>query len=118
MTIVEAVNNVLRNYIKLCYVYFKFELTKSKIGSSTQIFKFLTFEVILFIFSRINLRKKNKKIFSCGALLLYVVHEPVQGTCSALCACNSHPNFRPNICVFANLPVYRKLIHDNISLAF
>ena len=25
-----------------------------------------------------------------------------------------HPNFHPNILVFANLPVHRKLIHDNI----
>ena len=29
-----------------------------------------------------------------------------------------HPNFHPNILVFANLPIYRKLIHDNISLVF
>ena len=25
-----------------------------------------------------------------------------------------YPNFHPNILVFANLPLYRKLIHDNI----
>ena len=25
-----------------------------------------------------------------------------------------HPNFHLNILVFANLPIYRKLIHDNI----
>ena len=24
-----------------------------------------------------------------------------------------HPNFHPNILLFANLPIYRKLIHDN-----
>ena len=29
-----------------------------------------------------------------------------------------HSNFHPNILVFANLPVYRKLIHDNISIVF
>ena len=29
-----------------------------------------------------------------------------------------HPNFHPNILVFANSPIYRKLIHDNISLVF
>ena len=29
-----------------------------------------------------------------------------------------HPNFHTNILVFANLPIYRKLFHDNISLAF
>ena len=27
-----------------------------------------------------------------------------------------HPNFHHNILVFANLPIYRKVIHDNISL--
>ena len=27
-----------------------------------------------------------------------------------------HPNFHPNILVFQNLPIYRKLIHDNTSL--
>ena len=29
-----------------------------------------------------------------------------------------HPNFHPNILVFANLPIYRKLIHDNANLVF
>ena len=29
-----------------------------------------------------------------------------------------HPNFHPNILVFGNLPIYRKLIHDNIRLVF
>ena len=29
-----------------------------------------------------------------------------------------HLNFHPNIWVFANLPIYSKLIHDNISLVF
>ena len=29
-----------------------------------------------------------------------------------------HPNFHPNIWVFANLPIYSKLIHDKISLVF
>ena len=27
-----------------------------------------------------------------------------------------HPNFHHNTLVFANLPIYRKVIHDNISL--
>ena len=73
--------------------------------------------------------EKNKKIFPCGALLLYIVHEvfievPLfQETCSAqnnswLHACNIqltfNPNLHPSIYVFANLPIYRKLIHDNI----
>ena len=29
-----------------------------------------------------------------------------------------HPNFYTNTWVFANLPIYRKLIHGNISLVF
>ena len=29
-----------------------------------------------------------------------------------------HPNFHPNIWVFANLPIDRKLIHGNIRLSF
>ena len=64
------------------------------------------------------------EIFPYGALLLYVVQEvfievPLfQETCSApknswLRACN----FQPTVLVFANLPIYRNLIHDNISLA-
>ena len=28
-----------------------------------------------------------------------------------------HPNFHPNN-VFANLPIYRKLIHDKVNLVF
>ena len=65
-------------------------------------------------FSGYDSWRKNKKCFSCGALLLYVMHEVFikvhlfQGTCSALCRYNSHPIFCPNIWVFANLPVYRK----------
>ena len=27
-----------------------------------------------------------------------------------------HSKFHPNVWVFANLPIYRKLIHDNINL--
>ena len=29
-----------------------------------------------------------------------------------------HPNLHPNIWVFANLPIYSKSIHDNISFVF
>ena len=29
-----------------------------------------------------------------------------------------YPNFHPSILVFANFSIYRKLIHDNISLVF
>ena len=67
-------------------------------------------------------------IFSCGAPHLYVVHEvfievPLfQKICSA-CApitliLTFQTNFHPNIWVFPNLPIYKKLIHDNISLVF
>ena len=69
--------------------------------------------------------EKYKKICHCRALLWYVVQEvfievPLfQETCSALKnfwlrACN----FQLTILVFANLPIHRKLIHDNISLVF
>ena len=76
-----------------------------------------------------NISEKNKKIFPCGALILYVVHEvfievPLfQETCAGRkipgCApvtfsLTFHLNFSPDILVFANLPIYRKLIHDNI----
>ena len=91
-----------------------------QLWSSAQIFKVLAFETILFTFSRINLGENTRIFF----FHLYVVHEvfievPLfQGTCSALCAYNSHPNFRPNTWVFANLLIYRKLILDNISLVY
>ena len=79
--------------------------------------------------------RKNTKIFPCKALILYVVHKVFikvhldkqetcfQETCSApkdswLRACNSHPSFHPNIWLFTNLPIYRKSIHDNVSLVF
>ena len=78
------------------------------------------------------LRVYWRKIFPCGTLLLYVILEvfievPLfQETCFApktswLRACNSpqfHPNIHSNIWVFANLLIYRKLIHDNVSLMF
>ena len=41
---------------------------------------------------------------------------------SSLCVCNTHlsfyPYFHPNVWVFANLFIYRKIIHDNRSLVF
>ena len=77
--------------------------------------------------------RKNKKLFWCGALFLYVVHEVFievslfQETCSARKILDFapvtfnltfHPNCHPNILVYVNLPIYRQLIHDNISLVF
>ena len=69
--------------------------------------------------------RKSKKIFPREALPLYVVHEvfievPLfQETCPALKnswlrVCNFRLNFHPNIWIFANLLIYRKLIHDSI----
>ena len=72
-------------------------------------------------------QRKINKIF------LYVVHEVFvevslfQEICSAPknswlrvfnFQLNFNPNFHPNILVFSNLPIYRKTIHDNISLMF
>ena len=72
--------------------------------------------------------EKKHEIFFYGALLTILAHEvfievlPFQENCSALCAFNSHPNFssyfHPNIYVRTNIPIYRKLIQDNISLLF
>ena len=81
-------------------------------------FQVLFFEAILFTFSCINLGEKTRNFFVCGALLLYAVYEvfikvPLfQGTYSALCAYNSHPNFRPSIWVFANLLIYLQKINS------
>ena len=77
--------------------------------------------------------RKNKKLFSCGALLLYVVIKfllkcpyskkrvlppKIPGCTPITFSLTFHPNFHPSILVFANLPIYRKLIHDNVSLMF
>ena len=76
-----------------------------------------------------NILEKNKKIFPCRALLLYVVHKvfikvplfreilprKIPGCTPITFNLTFHPNFHPNILVFANLPIYRKLIHDNMS---
>ena len=67
------------------------------------------------------------KIFPCGAPVLYVIHEvfievalevPVLFCAAATLILTFHPDFYTNIWTFSNLPVYRKLFHDNISLAF
>ena len=95
-----------------------------QLGWSTQIFKVLTFEDILFPFFRINLGEKTRFFFLCGALHLYVVHKMFiemslfQGICSALCPYHSHSNFHTNSWVFENLPIYRKLIHDNLQALY
>ena len=71
-----------------------------------------------------SILEKKHKNFSLRSLLLYDVYEvfiqvPLfQESCSGLCACNSHPKFFPNIWIFANLPIHRKLIHDNVILVF
>ena len=70
---------------------------------------------------------------SCGALLLYVTHKVlvevplIQENCSAsknyrMRTCNFNLNLSSEVSsyvwVFANLPIYRKLIYDYISLVF
>ena len=73
--------------------------------------------------------EKIKKSFPCGALLLYVMHEvfievplfqeilsrKISGCASVNFKLTFRPKFHPNILVFANLLIYRKLIHDNIK---
>ena len=75
-----------------------------------------------------NILEKNKKIFLCGALLLYVMHEvfvevplfqeilsrKIPGSAPVTFNLTFDPNFVPNILAFANLPICRKLIQDNI----
>ena len=62
-------------------------------------------------------------LFFCLSFKVFIEVPLFQETCSAtksswLGACNSHPNFYPNIWGFKNLPIDRKLAHDNISLVF
>ena len=62
-------------------------------------------------------------LFFCLSFKVFIEVPLFQETCSAtksswLGACNSHPNFYPNIRGFKNLPIDRKLAHDNISLVF
>ena len=71
-----------------------------------------------------NILEKNKKIFPCGALLLLFVHKvfievplfqeilprKIPRCAPVTFILTFHPNFHPNILVFANLPIYRKLI--------
>ena len=47
-----------------------------------------------------------------------VLPQKIPGCTPVTFSLTFHPNFHPSILVFANLPIYRKLIHDNISLMF
>ena len=68
------------------------------------------------------------KIFPCGAFLLnsymkclskcLYSNKPFLPCASITLVLTFHPNFHSNIWVFTNLPIYRKLIHDIISLVF
>ena len=83
--------------------------------------------------------RKNAKIFPCKALILYVVHKclskctlinkkpvskkpvlpwKIPGCVPVTLILTFHPSFHPNIWLFTNLPIYRKSIHDNVSLVF
>ena len=73
------------------------------------------------------------KIVHFGALLFYVVDEvfievslfqetystsqKTPGCTPVTLILSFHPDFHRNIWIFANLPTYRKHLHDNISLA-
>ena len=73
------------------------------------------------------------KIVHFGALLFYVVYEvfievslfqetystpqKTPGCTPVTLILSFHPDFHRNIWIFANLPTYRKHVHDNISLA-
>ena len=43
------------------------------------------------------------------------LHRKISGCAPVTFNLTFHPNFHPNILVFANLPIYKKLIHDNIQ---
>ena len=76
-----------------------------------------------------NILGKNKTIFPCGSLLLCVVQEvfikvplvleilpwKIPGCAPVTFSFTFHPNFHPNILVFANLPIYRKLIQGGLN---
>ena len=47
-----------------------------------------------------------------------VLSRKIPGCASVTFNITFHPHFHPNIRFFANLPIYRKIIHDNIALCF
>ena len=47
-----------------------------------------------------------------------VLSRKIPGCASVTFNITFHPHFHPNIGFFANLPIYRKIIHDNIALCF
>ena len=60
-----------------------------------------------------------KKILSkCPYSKKPVLPQKIPGCAPVTFSLTFHPNFHPNILVFGNLPIYRKLIHDNIRLVF
>ena len=65
--------------------------------------------------------KKTRKFFPAESFLCMSCMKffrKIPGSTSVTFNLSFHPNYHPNILVFANLPIYRKLIHDNISLVF
>ena len=59
-----------------------------------------------------------KCLSKCFCCKKPVLPRKIPGCAPATFNLTFHPDFHPNICVFANLPIYSKLIHDNISLVF
>ena len=45
-----------------------------------------------------------------------ILHPKIPGCTPVIFNLTFHPNFHLNILVFANLPIYRKLLHDKMSL--
>ena len=82
--------------------------------------------LILNAYLRISWRKTRKffpaEPFFCmscmkclsNALFQEILPRKIPGGAPVTFNLTFHPNFYPNNLVFANLPIYRKLIHDNI----
>ena len=59
-----------------------------------------------------------KHLSKCPYFKKPVLPRKIPGCMPVTLILTFHPNFHRNICVFGNLPIYRKLIHNNISLGF
>ena len=59
-----------------------------------------------------------KCLSKCFCPKKLVLPQKIPSCASVISNLTFHPNFHSNILIFVNLPIYRKLIHDNISLVF
>ena len=115
-------------------VLLNLDIEKLKIGKSSLILEksalFVSIHELnsyMKCFFKGALEKKTRKIFpmepfcmsymKCFLKCLYS-KKPVLSCASVFLILTFHPNFYPNILVFANLPIYKRLMHDNISLVF